>query len=112
MTLSILENPVVKSIGTSGQISLGKEYAGRQVLIEKPAEGVWIIRTATIIPDNEAWLHDEAAQQRLKKSLAWAKKNPAQASDPESLPKANPRAEKRKTNSARPKQSRVSKKLA
>jgi hypothetical protein len=47
--------PMVKSIGASGQISLGEEFAGRQVLVESPAKGVWIIRTATIIPDHEKW---------------------------------------------------------
>jgi hypothetical protein len=31
------------------QISLGKEFAGRQVLVDSPAKGVWIIRTAAII---------------------------------------------------------------
>lgn len=48
--------PIVKVIGTNGQISLGKQYAGRQVLVEEPEPGVWLIRTATVIPDNERWL--------------------------------------------------------
>lgn len=99
MSIGLLDNPVVKSIGTSGQISLGKEYAGRQVLIEKPAEGVWIIRTASIIPDNETWLHNPATQQRLKSAIAWAKKNPARASSPDQLPVARIHAPKRKARS-------------
>ena len=64
MTLVLTENPTVKSIGASGQISLGKEFAGRQVLVDSPAKGVWIIRTAAIIPDNEAWLHEEKKMGR------------------------------------------------
>ena len=44
------DSKMVKSIGASGQISLGKEFAGRQVLIESPAKGVWIIQTAIIAP--------------------------------------------------------------
>ncbi|MCL2296715.1 MAG: hypothetical protein FWC38_03535 [Proteobacteria bacterium] len=63
----------VKVIGASGQISLGKQFAGRQVLIEAQDEGVWLIRTAQVVPDNERWLHEEALQTRLKKSLDWAK---------------------------------------
>ena len=55
MTNLIYDGPMVKSIGASGQISLGKEFAGRQVLVESPAKGVWIIRTATIIPDHDKW---------------------------------------------------------
>jgi len=72
-------------IGPSGQISLGKEFAGRQVLVEMPAKGVWIIRTATIIPDNETWLHQPGVKSSLKKALAWAANHPAQASDTEQL---------------------------
>ena len=50
--------------------------------------GVWIIRTATIIPDHEAWLHDKKTKTSLKKAMAWAAKNPATASDPEQLSSA------------------------
>ena len=35
----------VKVIGANGQISLGKEYAGRQVLVEEREPGVWFVRT-------------------------------------------------------------------
>jgi hypothetical protein len=69
---SAMSNPatdskMVKSIGASGQISLGKEFAGRQVLIESPAKGVWIIRTATITPDHEPWPEEEKVQSGVKK---------------------------------------------
>jgi hypothetical protein len=47
----------VKVVGANGQISLGKQFAGRQVLVEEQEAGVWLIRTATVIPDNERWLH-------------------------------------------------------
>ena len=48
--------PAVKVVGANGQITLGKQYAGRQVLVEQREPGVWIVRTATAIPDNERWL--------------------------------------------------------
>lgn len=50
-------SPSIKTIGVNGQISLGKQYAGRQVLIEEYEPGVWLVRTATVIADNERWLH-------------------------------------------------------
>jgi hypothetical protein len=53
--------PTVKVIGANGQISLGKQFAGRQVLVEEQESGVWLIRTATVIPDNERWLHEPVA---------------------------------------------------
>lgn len=34
----------VKITGANGQISLGKRYAGRQVLIEEQEPGVWLAR--------------------------------------------------------------------
>lgn len=100
MSPSAADSQMVKSIGSSGQISLGKEFAGRQVLVESPAKGVWIIRTATIIPDHEAWLHDKKTKTSLKKALAWAAKNPATASDPAQLSSVKKHAPKRKVRTA------------
>ena len=100
MRLSTEDSQVVKSIGASGQISLGKEFAGRQVLVESPAKGVWIIRTATIIPDHEEWLHIEKTKSSLKKALLWATKNPAAASDPDQLSGGKNHGPKRKVGSA------------
>ena len=36
-----------------------------------------VIRTATVIPDNERWLHEPKAADKLAKALAWAEANPA-----------------------------------
>ncbi len=69
---AVLENSVVKMIGANGQISLGKQYAGRQVLVEEQEPGVWLVRTATVIPDNERWLHRADTAGRLDEALAWA----------------------------------------
>jgi hypothetical protein len=44
-----------------------KEFAGRQVLVESPAKGVWIIRTATIIPDHEKWTDSSSSPKSLGK---------------------------------------------
>jgi hypothetical protein len=60
----------VKRIGASGQISLGKEYAGRMVLVESTEPGVWVIKTARTIPDSELWLHQPEASARLDRALA------------------------------------------
>ncbi len=65
----------VKVIGANGQISLGKQFAGRQVLVEEYEPGVWLIRTATVIPDNERWLQQPDAANDLGKALAWAQAN-------------------------------------
>ena len=65
----------VKVVGTNGQISLGKQFAGRQVLVEEQEPGVWLVRTATVLPDNENWLHQPKATAALQQALSWAQKN-------------------------------------
>lgn len=77
--------PMVKSVGASGQISLGKEYAGRQVLVEMPAEGIWIIKTARIVPDDEAWLENPQIKQRVTRAIEWASQHVPESSDPDKL---------------------------
>lgn len=75
----------VKTIGSSGQISLGKEYAGRPVLVEEIEQGVWLIKTARIIPDSEMWMHEEPAKSRIEKAVKLAEKQKAKESDLEAL---------------------------
>jgi hypothetical protein len=65
-----------KVVGQNGQISLGKQFAGRQVIVEEQETGVWLIRTASIIPDNERWVNTPKASSDLKAALAWSAKNP------------------------------------
>lgn len=69
---SVAQHAAVKVVGKNGQISLGKEYAGRQVLVEECEPGVWLVRTATVIPDNERWLHEPQAAADLQAALAWS----------------------------------------
>ncbi|MDO8261815.1 MAG: hypothetical protein Q7T21_01165 [Gallionella sp.] len=66
----------VKVVGANGQISLGKQFAGRQVVVEEQEAGVWLVRTATVVPDNERWLHMPQATSDLDNALAWAAQNP------------------------------------
>lgn len=82
---SATAHPVVKVVGTNGQISLGKQYAGRQVLVEESEPGVWLIRTATVIPDNERWLHRPQAAADLERALGWAQANPPTDADLDAL---------------------------
>ena len=76
-------SPSVKVIGRNGQISLGKKYAGRQVLVEEREPGVWIVRTATVIPDNERWLHEPKAATDLQAAMAWSVAHVASDTDTE-----------------------------
>ncbi len=75
----------IKTVGTSGQISLGKEYAGRHVLVEQVETGVWIIKVGDFIPENERWLHRLDISKDLDEAIEWAEKNPPKPSNVDDL---------------------------
>jgi hypothetical protein len=67
-----LNSSSVKVVGANGQISLGKQFAGRQVLVEEREAGVWLVRTAVVVPDNEHWLHQPVAASDMAKAMGFA----------------------------------------
>jgi hypothetical protein len=66
----------VKIIGANGQLSLGKEFAGKMVMIDQLNEGVWMIKSGDFIPHTEQWLYEDSNLSKLDKALDWAAKNP------------------------------------
>ena len=66
----------VKVVGSNGQLSLGKELAGKMVLIDQIDEGTLIIKSGKFIPDSEKWLHQAPHLGKVDKALEWAKNNP------------------------------------
>ncbi len=75
----------IKTIGSSGQISLGKEYAGQMVMVEEIEKGVWLIKAARIIPESELFLHQEPAKSRIDQAIAWSRENKPAETDLEKL---------------------------
>ena len=75
----------IKTIGSSGQITLGKEYAGRHVVVDQIEPGVWMIKLGQFIPDNERWLLDTSVQKEVDEAIAWAENNPPHPSDLDEL---------------------------
>ena len=69
---------IIKTVGSSGQISLGKKYAGQTVILSEIDTGVWIVKTGRFIPDNEKWLHSPDVQTELREAVAWAEENSPQ----------------------------------
>jgi len=62
----------LKLVGSNGQIFLGKQYTGRPVLVEEREPDVWVICTATVIPDNERWLYEPSAAADLQAAMTWS----------------------------------------
>ena len=63
---------VIKTIGANGQISLGKEYAGKSVLVDEVEPGVWVVKLGQFIPDSERWLHEPVVKAKLDEAIGWA----------------------------------------
>lgn len=72
----MMNNQQIKIVGTNGQISLGKEFAGKKVLVDQLEPGTWIIRAGEFIPDSERWLYQGDHPERLDQAIEWAEKNP------------------------------------
>lgn len=75
----------LKRIGPSGQIALGKEFAGRTAVVEEVEPGVWLVKLGQFVPDSERWLWQSDVQQSLERAEIYAAAHPAQASDLDAL---------------------------
>jgi len=75
----------VKTIGSSGQIALGKEFAGRQVLVEEVEPGVWVLKLGEFVPDSERWLHFPTVRAEIDEAIAWAEAHPPAPTDVRTL---------------------------
>ena len=67
---------IIKTVGKSGQISLGKKFAGKTIILDEIETGVWIVKLGRFIPDNEKWLHAPVVHDELAEAIAWAEENP------------------------------------
>lgn len=72
---------IIKTVGSSGQISIGKKFAGQTVMLSELDTGVWLIKLGRFIPENEKWLHAPDVETSLNKAVDWAKKNPPADTD-------------------------------
>jgi hypothetical protein len=59
-----------------------------------------VIQTATIIPDNERWLHEPVVKKSIGKALVWASKNQAKESNLADLKVKKAQSAKRKAHAA------------
>jgi hypothetical protein len=71
----------VLKVGEDGQVPLGKEYAGCEVLVEELQPGSWRIKTGMFVPDDERWLHQPEVRETLDEAIVWAETHPRQETD-------------------------------
>ena len=65
---------MLKMVGNSGQLSLGKKYAGQYFEVERQPGGTVLLRPMKVVPDAETWVHEPAMRERLQRAGEWAKR--------------------------------------
>src|SRR5260370_38955921 len=82
MNIDQAEGPEdVKVVGKSGQISLGKRFAGKRLRVEYRDDGSIVLTSVVVVPESELWTLKEPHRSRIERGLAWAARNPAVETD-------------------------------
>jgi len=76
---------VIKTIGSSGQITLGKQYAGQKVVVDQVGAGFWMIKVGEFIPADGRWLRKPEVMESIDRGLRWISENPPAETDLEAL---------------------------
>jgi len=79
--MKAIEPPEIKIVGKSGQISLGKRYAGKTLRLERREDGSLLLTAVAMIPESQLWTLEEPHRSRIAQGLQWAASTPAKESD-------------------------------
>ena len=80
----------VKVVGRSGQISLGKRYAGKTLRLERFGDGRIVLTAVRMVPKSQLWTLQEPHRSRIQRGLVWAAETKPQETDPDELLKREP----------------------
>jgi len=86
-----LSGAAIKVVGKSGQISLGKSYAGKTLRLQHREDGSILITSVAVVPESQLWTIEEPNRSRIARGLAWAAKTAATETDMEVLLKRRTR---------------------
>jgi hypothetical protein len=71
----------IKVVGESGQISLGKRYAGKTLRLERLKDGRILLTAVRMVPESQLWTLQEPHRSRILRGLAWAAETKPQEPD-------------------------------
>lgn len=74
----------IKVVGKSGQISLGKRFAGKVLRLDRLADGSILLTAVAIVPESQLWTVAEPDRSAIARGLAWAESTPARTPERES----------------------------
>jgi hypothetical protein len=75
----------VKRVGRSGQISLGKRYAGKTLRLERFRDGRIVLTAVAMVPERQLWTLAEPDRSRIERGLDWAAKTGPTETDLDAL---------------------------
>lgn len=81
----------VKTVGRSGQISLGKRYAGKTLRLERFNDGRIVLTAVALVPESQLWTLTEPDRTRIERGLDWAAKTSPAETDIDALLKRQAR---------------------
>ena len=85
----------IKVVGKSGQISLGKHYAGKILRVERRKDGSVVLTCVAMVPESQLWTLTEPHRSRIERGLAWAARTKPQETDLDALVKRHPKLAER-----------------
>jgi hypothetical protein len=83
----------IKVVGKSGQISLGKNYAGKTLRLERLNDGRIVLTAVAMVPESQLWTLIEPHRSRIERGLAWAGQTKPRETSVETLLKRRSRTE-------------------
>jgi hypothetical protein len=86
----------IKVVGKSGQISLGKRYAGKTLRLERRGDGTMLLTAVAVVPESQLWTLEEPHRSQIARGLTWAAGTPARETDLDMLTKRAGRRRGRK----------------
>jgi hypothetical protein len=90
-TESLTDQIEIKVVGKSGQISLGKSYAGKTLRLERRRDGTMLLTAVAVVPESQLWTLEEPDRSQIARGLTWAAGTPAKETNLEALAKRSGR---------------------
>jgi hypothetical protein len=81
----------IKVVGKSGQISLGKRYAGKTLRLERFDDGRIVLTAVRMVPESQLWTLEEPNRSRIQRGLAWAAETTPEETDLDRLLRRRPK---------------------
>jgi hypothetical protein len=85
----------LEHVGRSGQISIGKHYAGKTLQVEQRDDGTIVLTRVVAVPESQLWTLEPDNALRIRRALKWAKKHaPTESNFAELVAKAEKHGKK------------------